>query len=118
MRFNKAKFKVMQLGQDNPQHWHRLGMNRSEQPCEKDLRVLVPSHGHSQPGKPNVSWLHPKQRGQQGREGILPLCSALVRPSWNPAPSSGVPAQEGQGPAGVTPEEGQEYDQRDGEPLL
>jgi len=24
--------------------------------------------------------LHPQQRGQQAREGILPLCSALVRP--------------------------------------
>ncbi|KAF4804299.1 DNA repair protein complementing XP-A cell like protein [Turdus rufiventris] len=40
-RFNKARFKALQLGQDNPQHWRRLGMNRSEQPCEKDLEVLM-----------------------------------------------------------------------------
>ncbi|TRZ24839.1 hypothetical protein HGM15179_002257 [Zosterops borbonicus] len=29
--------------------------------------------------------LHPKHRGQQGREGTLPLCSALVRPNWSTA---------------------------------
>ena len=57
--------------------------------------------------------LHPEQRGQQGREGILPLCSALVRPTWNPAPSSGVPAQEGHRTAGGSPEDGYRNDQRD-----
>ncbi|RMC05017.1 hypothetical protein DUI87_18198 [Hirundo rustica rustica] len=44
--------------------------------------------------------------GCREREGILPLCSALLRdPTWNTAPSSGVPAQEGHGPVGVSPEE-------------
>jgi len=34
---------------------------------------------HSLEGQPYPG-LHPQQRGQQAREGILPLCSALVRP--------------------------------------
>jgi len=26
--------------------------------------------------------LHPQQRGHRAREGILPLCPALLRPPW------------------------------------
>jgi len=34
--------------------------------------------------------LHPQQRGHRAREGILPLCLALLRPPGSPAPSSGA----------------------------
>jgi len=44
---------------------------------------------HSPEGQPYPG-LHPQQRGQQAREGILPFCPALVRPPRRPASSSGA----------------------------
>ncbi|KAF4796542.1 hypothetical protein TURU_083202 [Turdus rufiventris] len=41
MRFNKTNSKVLHLAWGNPWYQPRLGMNRSEQSCEKDLGVLV-----------------------------------------------------------------------------
>jgi len=34
--------------------------------------------------------LHPQRHGQQGKGGILPLCSVLMRPPRSPVSSSGA----------------------------
>lgn len=48
------------------------------------------------------------------RQGILPLCSALVRPIWKAVPLLSFPAQERQGHNGTSPVQVHKVDERAG----
>ena len=82
--FSKAKWKVLHLGYDDSQYQYKLGDVRIEHsPAKKDRGywwvaagrepAVCPRSTESQP----YPGLHPEQRGQQGREVLLPLCCAL-----------------------------------------
>ena len=85
MKFNKAKCKVLHLGQGNPQYQYRLDREWIEKsPEEKDLGVLVDERlGHAQqcaahsPESQLYPGLHQKKCGQQVKGGdsapLLPL---------------------------------------------
>jgi len=88
MRFNKAKCRVLHMGQGNPQNQYRQGNGGTESsPAKKDLGVLVDEKlNMSRPcvltaQKPShILGCIKSSASSRSREVILPIYSALVRP--------------------------------------
>jgi len=127
MKFNKAKCKVLHIGQGNPKHKYRLGREWIESWSEeKEFGVLVDetlnvTQQHARAAqKANYILGHIKSSvASRAREGILPLYSTLVRnPPGVLCPALEPSAQEGHGAVGEGPEESHKSDQRDGASLL
>ena len=88
MRFSKAKFRVLRLGQGKPRCFYRLGKGPlGSSPVEKDLGFLVDKKLYMSQQCVLAAWktnciLSCIKKGvaSREREVIVPLYTALVRP--------------------------------------
>ncbi|KAJ7414822.1 hypothetical protein WISP_81711 [Willisornis vidua] len=87
MKFNKAKCKVLHLIQANPKNKYRLGRERiKSSPEEKNLGLLVDEKLNMSQQRAlaaqranHILGCIKRNVASRLREGILPLCSTLVR---------------------------------------
>jgi len=89
MKLSKSKYWILHLGWSNARHKYKLGEEWLEsRPAERDLGVLVDSRFNKSQqcalaaGRANLCILGCIKHctTSQSREGIIPLCSALVQP--------------------------------------
>ncbi|GAB0204359.1 mitochondrial enolase superfamily member 1 [Grus japonensis] len=125
VKFNKARCKVLHVGQHNPKHNYRLCEEWIESsPEEKDLGVLIDEKLNmsrqcalaAQKGNRVLGCIRSSVTSRS-REVILPLHSCETPPGVL-HPVLGAPVQDRHGAVGASPEEGHKADQRAGAPLL